>query len=560
VRLASSDSWIGYSHAIATAAFISSLDTASYQELVEDSIDHIGFQQNVNDGFQGIGRGGWDYNGPSDRSDNSINSWNWMALEGGEGTAFGIDAPDWILQESEYALVGQQTNAAGGQAFGYTSASPLNGADDGQATTCAGLSGLAALELENTVTVGDIIDDAAAPLNSIAAKRDSALEYMGDNWTNDSFGGLGEGNRGNFYAMWTCCRAFRLTEGTLDLDPDTLLLENDGVSFNWSTGEEEGSGNVPGAGEPREGYSHYLVRTQTASGLWPGTTYLGDDLETALALLCLNPTVFGPPQCQDGDGDGYGDPGIPQCENGDAEDCDDSDPEVNPGAQEICDNGIDDDCDGLIDLDDPDCVAICADDDGDGYGSPGDPECPAGDAEDCDDTDPAVNPGATEICDNGIDDDCDGLIDGDDPDCAMGGEGCSPGYWKQPHHFGSWTDYSPYDSYDEVFGVSASFGDLTLFEVLWQGGGHEKSLGRQAVAALLNAANPDVSYAYTTGGVIDIVQDAYASGDWNGAKAGLEAENDNCPLGRAEGEGPPRPRPKHKGPSESNGGRARFLR
>ena len=35
-----------------------------------------------------------------------------------------------------------------------------------------------------------------------------------------------------------------------------------------------------------------------------------------------------------------------------------------------------------------------------------------------------------EICDNGKDDDGDGLIDGNDPDCKKTGEGCSPGFYK----------------------------------------------------------------------------------------------------------------------------------
>ena len=96
------------------------------------------------------------------------------------------------------------------------------------------------------------------------------------------------------------------------------------------------------------------------------------------------------------------------------EDCDDADPEVHPGAAEACANGIDDDCDGQVDTADPACV--CQDGDGDGYGDPAFPGCPYPEG-DCDDEDPAVHPGAEEICGNGIDDDCDGAVDDEDGDC-----------------------------------------------------------------------------------------------------------------------------------------------
>ncbi len=71
-------------------------------------------------------------------------------------------------------------------------------------------------------------------------------------------------------------------------------------------------------------------------------------------------------------------------------DCDDTDPAVHPGAAEVC-NGVDDDCDGVVDGDDAD---------GDGL-----IECDG----DCDDTNASVYPGAPELCD-GLDNDCDGIV------------------------------------------------------------------------------------------------------------------------------------------------------
>ncbi len=107
-------------------------------------------------------------------------------------------------------------------------------------------------------------------------------------------------------------------------------------------------------------------------------------------------------------------------------DCDDRDSRVHPGGLEVC-NGTDDDCDGLIDDDDPglstfNTHAYFLDEDGDGYGltTEGVSACesPSGYAVeygDCDDSDSAVSPGAIEVC-NTIDDDCDGDTDDEDGD------------------------------------------------------------------------------------------------------------------------------------------------
>ncbi len=196
----------------------------------------------------------------------------------------------------------------------------------------------------------------------------------------------------------------------------------------------------------------------------------------------------------DADSDGYGDPdsSIESCDQpegyvADNTDCDDTNPDINPGATEIPGNGIDENCDGTdgviqpVDSDGdgiPDEVDNCpntynpdqedldgdgvgdacdpdidgdgilnaedcdpfdpeittgdtwyADVDGDGYGDPNNSivSCsqPIGyvtDNTDCDDTNPNINPGATEIPGNGIDENCDGT-DGSTPPVDSDGDG-----------------------------------------------------------------------------------------------------------------------------------------
>ena len=129
----------------------------------------------------------------------------------------------------------------------------------------------------------------------------------------------------------------------------------------------------------------------------------------------------------DTDADGFGDVAstvlactVPSGFSGDATDCDDTDTDTYPGATEYCD-GHDDDCDGATDESDAaDAPAWYRDSDGDGYGgsSVSTRACAAPSgyvalSTDCDDTDGAVSPAATEVC-NRIDDDCDGLVDDND--------------------------------------------------------------------------------------------------------------------------------------------------
>ncbi len=97
----------------------------------------------------------------------------------------------------------------------------------------------------------------------------------------------------------------------------------------------------------------------------------------------------------------------------DAFDCDDADPSVHPGAPETCD-GRDEDCDGEVDEDATDAPVWYADADEDGFAgdvpiaSCARPEGTLEVAEDCDDADDEVYPGAPEVCDDEVVNDCDG--------------------------------------------------------------------------------------------------------------------------------------------------------
>jgi hypothetical protein len=113
---------------------------------------------------------------------------------------------------------------------------------------------------------------------------------------------------------------------------------------------------------------------------------------------------------------------------------------------------------------------------------------------------------------------------------TTGGEGCTPGYWKQSQHFDSWpAPYTPSTLFSDVF--DDAFPGMTLLEVASQGGGGLNALGRHTVAALLNSANDDVDYNLTTTQVIDGFNDAYAAGDYGTQKDLLETYNElGCPL------------------------------
>jgi len=133
------------------------------------------------------------------------------------------------------------------------------------------------------------------------------------------------------------------------------------------------------------------------------------------------PYDFNPSQLNSDDDEG-GDAGDPDDDNDsdpDETDCDPKDPYINHLMPEICDE-VDNDCDGMVDEEGAGgCIPFYLDGDGDGFGVFETKTCLCDEVGgpgktlkfgDCADGNPAISPGAAEVCDD-IDNDCDGIQD-----------------------------------------------------------------------------------------------------------------------------------------------------
>jgi hypothetical protein len=118
-----------------------------------------------------------------------------------------------------------------------------------------------------------------------------------------------------------------------------------------------------------------------------------------------------------------------------------------------------------------------------------------------------------------------------------GGEGCTPGFWKQDQHFDSWPVPITTTLAGAGFTNTGLPAGTTLLEALsFQGGptlqDAKNILLRQAAAAYLNSLA--IAYPLTTAEVVSMVNAALASGDRAtilAVKDTLDANNNlGCPL------------------------------
>ncbi len=195
-----------------------------------------------------------------------------------------------------------------------------------------------------------------------------------------------------------------------------------------------------------------------------------------------------------------------------AEDCDDANADVNPGMEERC-NGFDDNCDGETDeVSAVDARTWYLDVDLDSYGdekkltvSCEQPEGHVPASGDCDDENAAINPSATEIC-NDLDDNCDGVVDTDAVD--------APTWYRDVDGDGYGEDGSDRVSCDPPDGYAALGGDCAVNDATINPGQLEVCDTIDNDCDASTGEDGLVSYVAVDGSVSDFTS-YFSSGTWS---------------------------------------------
>jgi len=254
-----------------------------------------------------------------------------------------------------------------------------------------------------------------------------------DTWYPDTDGDAFGATSGSLQA---CTAPTGYTAQAGDCNDDSALYHPGAVESCIDAIDYNCDGSIGLEDQDGDGYPACQDCNDGAKDVSPGAAErcngMDDDCDVAVDEDAVDAGTWYP----DADRDGYGrsDAAIAACTvpagyTGNPGDCDDEEPAYNPGAIELC-NGVDDNCDGTVDTDVSTPQTYYEDNDDDGYGDPDrdvllitctPPQGLVANDEDCDDQEDAVNPAATELC-NERDDDCDGIID----ESGLDGSSCDP--------------------------------------------------------------------------------------------------------------------------------------
>lgn len=281
-----------------------------------------------------------------------------------------------------------------------------------------------------TETCNSIDDDCNGLIDDGISYTDYYLDQDGDGFGAGAAIAFCSNPGGSYSLLSTDCN-----DGNAFVNPNATEVCN-GIDDNCNGQIDEGVQSTFYVDIDADGFGD--IATSTLACTAP-TGYVSNSLDCNDAIASINPNTI---WYYDADGDTYYGSSTASCTSPGAGymlatagfDCNDANAAISPSGAEIC-NGVDDNCDGLIDNNTGNTYYADADNDGYGNASSTVVSCtqPAGyvsSSNDCNDSNALVNPGVTELC-NFIDDNCNGTIDegcntsvpGEEPSNALAAPG-----------------------------------------------------------------------------------------------------------------------------------------
>ena len=366
-------------------------------------------------------------------------------------TGYITDNQDCNDTSSLYNPLAEETDCADPEDYNCDGSIGYEDADgDGWAACEECNDGEATANPDQLEVCGDGIDNNCDTLTDDSTSSDAATWYI--DYDGDGFGSTG-------LSVTECEEPTGFVANSLDCDDlhadaypdDPNTMEDDPAPENCDGYDNDCDGDVDEndaadattwyADSDSDTYGDVLVNTvacdqpsgyvddstdcdDTSAAVNPDGTEVCDSLDNDCNNVVDDDASDGTAWYTDSDEDGYGvlPGGVISCSqpSGYADnysDCNDSNGGINPGATEFC-NGINDDCDSQTDeADAADAIPYYEDSDGDSYGNAtvytnacpnANPSGWVADSTDCDDTNSQTNPGATEVCNDGIDNNCSG--------------------------------------------------------------------------------------------------------------------------------------------------------